>query len=142
MEYKPGKHDGDADALSRMNTESVRAACEALAEDQWGKLRIFMETDPSTVKCHSLVSGENIDWKEEQMKDSTLRRVISILARGFHVNPSKEKSSVVLLLRHRKRLKVIEGILFRVTVSKKRVILPIIIIINLFCIAQQSTLVF
>ena len=89
-----------------MNGESVRAACEALAEDQWENYapNIFMETDPSTVQCHSLVSGENINWKEEQMNDSTIRRVIYILSRGFHVNPSKEKSSVVLLLRHRKRV--------------------------------------
>ena len=126
VEYKPGKHNGDADALSRMNAESVRAACEALAEDQWESYapNIFMEADSTTVQCQSVISGEDIDWKKEQLQDPTIRRVTYILTSGFHVNPSKEKSSVVLLLRHRKRLKVIEGVLCRVTMNKKQVILP------------------
>jgi transposase InsO family protein len=126
IEYKPGKHNGDADALSRMNAASVRAACEALAEDQWEDYapNIFMEADSPTTQCQSVISGENVDWGEEQSKDPTIRRVKYILSSGVHVKPSTEKSPVIMLLRHRKRLDVIDGTLLRVTRDKKQVILP------------------
>ena len=107
-----------------MNAESVRAACEAFAEDQWENYAPIIDVDALTAQCNTIIAGEDVDWKAEQLNDYTIRRVINILLSGLHVNPSQEKSSVVLLLRHRRRLSIIDGILYRVTTDKKQIILP------------------
>ena len=116
--YKPGRHNTDADALSRISSDAVKAICRSLGDDDWEGY-----TQCITAKCSSLVA-DPIDWKLEQAKDPVIQRVVRILDDGIHVNAKKESRKVVMMLRKRSSLKVNDGVLYRVVEGKDIVVLP------------------
>ena len=126
VQYKPGKHNGDADALSRMTPESVRAVCTAFSEDEWEYYApgIFAECETPVAYCESVIAEEGIKWVAEQKKDTILQRARNILVTGTHVNASKENPAVIRLLRRRKYLKMKDDILIRECNGKHQVVLP------------------
>jgi transposase InsO family protein len=127
IRYKPGKHNGDADALSRLSQDTVHAICTALSENEWEGYAqcLFNVADVTSSLCHSVVfAGESVDWKTEQSRDSVLSKVSHIVSSGVHVSAKKESNSVLQLLRQRKLLQVEDGILYRISQGKKQVVLP------------------
>ena len=126
VQYKPGKHNGDADALSRMTPESVRAVCTAFSEEEWEYYApgIFAECETPVAHCESVIAEEGINWVAEQKKDAILQRARNIIVTGTHVNASKENPAVIRLLRRRKHLKMEDDILIRKCYGKHQVVLP------------------
>ena len=127
VKYKPGKHNGDADALSRMSVDTVRATCTALMEEEWDCYAqcLFIHTGLEEVLCGGIVLGdEDVDWVKEQEEDKVISRVLDIMRKELHVNSRNETPQVLCLLRHRKYLDIKEGVLCRVTQERSQVILP------------------
>ena len=80
IKYKPGRHNNDADALSRMSEESVKAACTSFAEEEWeGYAQCMNINVDHVVVCDTLTVSEKIDWCAEQDKDEALHKVEEIL---------------------------------------------------------------
>lgn len=133
IQYKPGKHNGDADALSRMTPEMVKAVYSPVVDDDFDGYAqcLFLGaeptvSDPVSVMCNSVVfQTDEIDWSSEQNKDTVLRRVIEIVSSGKHVNSSRESHGVKRVLRQRKKLCVDKSVLYRkLKCGKKQLMLP------------------
>ena len=126
VQYKPGKHNGDANALSRMTPESVRAVCTAFSEDEWEYYvpGIFAECETPVGHCEGVIGEEGINWVTEQKKDAILHRARNIIVTRTHVNSSRENPAVVRLLRRRKHLKMEDNILIRECNGNHQVVLP------------------
>ena len=125
--YKPGKHNVDADALSRISQDSVHAICTSLGTDDWeGYAQCHCnDKDKDPILCHSVVlTDEPVDWQAEQNADRVVSKVIAIISSGTHVNAKKENPPVLRLLRQRKALQIIDNVLYRVTEGKKQIVLP------------------
>ncbi len=116
--YKPGKHNIDADALSRISGESVKAICSLEGEGVTGYAHCVI------VQCSSHSVAESIDWLQEQRKDSAISRVRDIIVEDQHVNPRKEEKGVLRMLRKRSSLQVDGGILYRIVGGKRKVMVP------------------
>ena len=118
--YKPGKLNTDADALSRLSCDSVKAICRSLGEDD------FEGYAPDiAARCASQVVGvESVDWQKEQQSDAVIRRVVKVIEDGEHVRSKSESSKVLALLRKRSSLQVEKGVLYRMIDGKKRVVVP------------------
>jgi transposase InsO family protein/dUTPase len=122
IKYKPGRLNGDADALSRMSEESVKAACRL--DDSWDGYAQCMQVSVDRLSVSDCVQGETIKWSEEQDKDPTCKRVKTILMNGSHVTSKKEDINVIRLLRRRKQLEVNQSILYRTSGQERKVVVP------------------
>lgn len=116
--YRPGKLNTDADGLSRMYSDSVRAICQAAIAS--------VPLADSVTPDVSLSAGEladvsgrfsAINWAEDQGKDPVIARLRQIYSsdlfpRGEGVR--QEQPKVRKYLRERKRIAFDDGVLYRV----------------------------
>lgn len=116
--YKPGRHNTDADALSRISSDSVKAICKSLGDDEWEGY-----TQCVVVRCASLIT-DALDWRFEQEQDAVVRRVVRIIGDDLHVNSKRENAKVLVMLRKRSSLQVKNGILYRVIAGESIMVLP------------------
>ena len=122
IKYKPGRLNGDADALSRMSEDSVKAACRL--EETWDGYAQCMQARVDGINVSDSVHHDEINWSEEQEKDPTCKRVKCIITNGSHVNASKEDIEVIRLLRRRKQLDLKDSILYRIVGQDRKVVVP------------------
>jgi hypothetical protein len=112
VSYRPGKFNSDADALSRKSylfADSVKAICNSVSLDISAEETLsqsFPLNDALTATGMS-----DIDWNKEQKEDLTIARVIEILEQGE--KGRHETKQVQRYLRERKKLHIINGILYR-----------------------------
>ena len=116
--YKPGKLNTDADALSRLSNESVKAICRSVSDDEFDGYAPCV-----AVKCSSLVA-DSIDWFKEQQSDKVIKRAVEILQEDAHVNPKRENAELLQLLKKRSSMCVQDGVLYRVIEGRKIVVVP------------------
>ena len=67
------------------------------------------------------VMNMEVSWSEEQRKDKTIARVITIIHTKQHVNARAETKEVLKLLRKRRKLLLVDNILCRITHGKSAV---------------------
>ena len=133
LEYKSGKTNLDADALSRIpwqNERSTMAEDVVIATLQGkqfstslsetifiGQQTADVDTEPKTTGLHG-----SPDWKKEQLKDESLSEVIEHLKDKQSKVTSKEG---MLLLRNNLELR--DGILYRCRTDKEEKVLQLVV---------------
>ena len=122
IKYKPGRHNGDADALSRMSEDSVKAACRL--DDTWEGYAQCMQVSVDRLSVINCVNMEKLDWSEEQDKDPNCKRVKDVIKNGSHVKARNEEIGVIRLLRRRKQLDVKNSILYRTVGQESKLVVP------------------
>lgn len=133
IQYRSGKTNTDADALSRLPSSDtrnvvfadvVKALClgslvspaEAPAIECLSLSQQTMDTSISDFDAAQAVNLGNIDWKVEQSQDDTIARVVELVRKGHR--PTKrlcalERHSVRHYLKEWKSLFLKDGILYR-----------------------------
>ncbi len=118
IKYKPGRHNNDADALSRMDEETVKAVC---TKEEWDGSAQYINMSVSTTVAKNM----EVNWGVEQDKDMACRRAKEIIQNSTFVNPRNEERDVLRILRNRKQLMVEGSILFRqANEHERRLVVP------------------
>ena len=125
IQYKPGKLNTDADALSRRPHETVQVSCSSIqAICVAAQVSLPLAECVATGSC-PLSAGEDyaqlsplkqIDWKKAQSQDADLSRVIDLVRDGCRPrgkNVSLESVNVQKYLREWKKLHLEGHILYR-----------------------------
>jgi len=112
IKYKPGRHNTDADVLSRMSEECVKTVCHSFNDtfDGFGQCMNVQVNHIMTEPSHTT---SKLDWRQEQRSDPACRRVLEILQRCLHTKVNEEQAEVKQILRKRKQLCLEDGILYR-----------------------------
>jgi transposase InsO family protein/dUTPase len=123
VKYKPGRHNTDADALSRMSEESVRVVCNSF-DDSADMSGHCMAVHLSSTKDYRKPNA-SLDWKHEQDQDPDMRRAREILQGNMKVRGNTEEAGVKQILRKRRQIHIEDGILYRKTTqSAPRILVP------------------
>ena len=122
IKYKPGRHNTDADALSRMSEESVKAACRM--EETWEGYAKCMQIDIDRLEFSDVVHQASVNWSDEQDNDPVCKRVKQVVKNGISVSVRTEDLPVIRLLRKRKQLDVQNSILYRVSGPEIKIVVP------------------
>ncbi len=135
ISYKSGKLHTDVDSLSRhpnLLSEEVKAVCSTLSVSVPLSETLNVSCPLSAEEDNSCEEFRHIDWKYEQSKDPTLARVVCLLDKGFHPRGkdlSSESREVQRFFRQWGRLKLKDGILFRIATidnqSVSQLVLPL-----------------
>ena len=118
IRYRAGKKNLDADGLSRLPSESVRAICQAVTVDI-----PFVECLSMNDFPHSAGEGlsgfdgfNSIDWAKEQRTDPILSRVVKLKSSSFRPREEtcrKERPEVQKYLREWRKLHIRGDVLYR-----------------------------
>ena len=144
--YRSGKHNADADGLSRVMEGMTRDTCKHIPTESVSAIAHAATVKVSLVECNMLTQQENQnqlipedgitelisspDWRHEQSLDPTIKRVIEVISSKKEMSKSecqKEISDVQRLLRHREQLQIIDGVLFKLSSNEmqgKQLVLP------------------
>ena len=142
--YRSGKHNADADGLSRVMEGTTQG--EHICTKSVSAISHAATVKVSLIECNMLTTPENQtklipedgiteliskpDWCHEQSLDSTIKRVKELISSKQTVSKSelqKENSDVQRLMRHRDQLRLIEGVLFKLGSQEgqgKQLVLP------------------
>ena len=122
INYKPGKSNSDADGLSRrpqIFSDMVKAICMSvqvkapLAECVAAEVCPLLEENTSQSRPFNV-----INWKKEQSKDRSIKRVIDLVSSGSRPREGdlhRETPEVQKYLREWRRLHLKDNILYRTT---------------------------
>ena len=136
ISYRSGQKNGDADGLSRMPAifhEEVKAICQAMTCSLPHCNSLTAESIPYTagMELDDPVQCSQVDWQVEQRKDKVISRVIELKDKGFRPhkrNMKREPMAVQRYFREWKRLQLVEGVLYRITVidgeRRKQLVVP------------------
>ena len=149
LKYKTGKTNGDADGLSRrpqevveLFPEAVNSICsaytvnrdscpyiETMLVSSCGQIPVTLSSESDDIPESSEL--RDIDWSREQLADPNVARVKHLVESGFcpEYSDLKTESPVVLkYLRERKKLSLVDGVLYRNTTvdgqSTRQLVLP------------------
>ena len=131
IKFRPGRHNRNADALSRMPIVQLQMVCNSSLLPQNLKSAITeatcvtrleqIESDKIAPQAYSTFpSNSKDDISEQQIKDLVIGRVLHFWNESKDNSPPplslilKESASVKKLLRDWKRLRMVDGVLYRV----------------------------
>ena len=136
ISYRSGQLNADADGLSRkpvLFTETVKALCQAASVSMPCCHSVLVDRPPHAagedlLPCDALSDN---DWKEEQVKDEAISRVINIMRDGFRPrggNTRSETAEVQKYLRVYKKLELNNDVLYKTSTHDgqrvKQLVLP------------------
>ena len=141
IRYRPGKLNGDADALSRMpreideymkmcsaevNRDVVEASVSGVQVQS--EIPSTMPFSPETHRADINTTEISTNLKKEQSKDPDVNRVITLKLGNTYLSPQERKQEsrkVQLLLREWNKLKIgTDGVLYRVSNNVNQAVLP------------------
>lgn len=129
IKYRPGRSNADADALSRlpMSIETVQAICNSATSSYVESLTLSSDVILNDIDPRGMSTGNIIDWEKAQSLDPDIHHVIEYVRN--EQKPPKNEIGSNPLLRQFNHLKLIEGVLHRVThideETKHQLVLPI-----------------
>lgn len=132
IRYRPGRNNADADALSRLpatiTSESVQAICNVITQEPYvDSLTLTPEVILEDLDPRGSGIGNLVDWKRAQYLDPDIRRIAEYVKEKS--KPSKKELGPNPLMRQFNHLKLIEGVLHRVTTvdeeEKCQLVLPL-----------------
>lgn len=129
IKYRPGRSNADADALSRlpMSIETVQAICNSATSSYVESLTLSSDVILNDIDPRGMSTGNIIDWEKAQSLDPDIHHVIEYVRN--EQKPPKNEIGSNPLLRQFNHLKLIEGVLHRVThideETRHQLVLPI-----------------
>ena len=130
IKYRAGRNNADADALSRLptiDTETVQAICHSSVPAYVESLTLSPSIILDDVDPRGTSTGNIIDWSRAQNLDPDVKRMIDYVR--SNTKPSRKEICSNPLLRQFTNLKLIDGVLHRVTTTdegiKNQLVLPI-----------------
>ena len=121
ISYRSGHLNGDADGLSRkpvLFKDTIKAICQATMASVPYCQSVTVDSFPSTAE-EEMTPSDTLtvdDWREEQCRDKTINRVISIMRDGFRPRGERirrEPLQVQKFLRVYKKLILVDGVLYK-----------------------------
>lgn len=115
IKYRPGKHNSDADALSRLpiRIDAVQALCNSAVPSYAETLTFTPEVLLDDLDPRGTLIGNLIDWVKVQSMDPDINRITEYVR--SKQKPARKEIGRNQLLRQFNHLKLIDGILHRVT---------------------------
>ena len=142
IRYRPGRLNGDADALSRMPMnidEYIKTCSEEVNQDVFqatvcaAKVQdhfpIMLPYSPEVIEAEITLNQTTVNLKTAQNDDADINRIITFKLANTYLSPverKQESSTVQQLLREWNKLQIgTDGILYRLSGMIRQVILPI-----------------
>lgn len=129
IKYRAGRHNADADALSRLpiNIETVQAICHSAVPAYVESLTLYPSIVVDDEDPRGTGTGNIIDWSKAQDQDPDIKRLIEYVRSNS--KPSRRELGPNPLLRQFNNMKIIDGVLYRVTTTdegeRHQLVLPI-----------------
>lgn len=117
IKYRAGRHNADADALSRLpiNIETVQAICHSAVPAYVESLTLSPSIVVDDEDPRGTGTGNIIDWSKAQDQDPDIKRLIEYVRANS--KPSRRELGPNPLFRQFNNMKIIDGVLYRVTTT-------------------------